>query len=50
VASARGRGHGAEYVDELLAAYGDADAESLEPFLAAHALYDVVWRAYARAR
>ena len=44
VASARARGHGAEYTDELLAAYGDVG--DLEPFLEAHALYETIWRAY----
>ena len=46
VASARARGHGAEFVDELLAAYGGTDLEGLEPFLEAHALYDFIWRAF----
>jgi hypothetical protein len=45
VASARSRGHSAAFTDEVLAAYGDAGG--LEPFLEAHALYDVVWRAYS---
>jgi hypothetical protein len=44
VASARARGHGAEYTDALLAAYGDVG--DLEPFLEAHALYETIWRAY----
>ena len=47
VASASARGHGAEFTDELLAAYGDA--EGLEPFLEAHALYAAVWQAYVSA-
>lgn len=50
VASARVRGHGAAFTDELLAGYGEPAAEGLEPFLEAHALYDVVWRAFAATR
>jgi hypothetical protein len=38
------RGHGAEFTDELLAAYGDVGG--LEPFLEAHALYETNWRGY----
>lgn len=45
VASARARGHGAEYVEEFLAAYGEPGAGALEPFLEAHALYDIIWQA-----
>lgn len=48
VASARGRGHSAQFTDSLLAAYGEVDG--LEPFLEAHALYDVVWQAYEARR
>ena len=44
MASARARGQSAE---ELLAAYGDPGVEDLEPFLEAHAVYEVVWHAYA---
>ena len=47
VASATARGHGAGFIEELLAAYGEAGVDDLEPFLEAHALYDVVWQAYA---
>jgi hypothetical protein len=47
VSSARSRGHGAAFVDELLAGYGGPDLGDLEPFLEAHALYEVVWRARA---
>jgi len=39
------RGHGAKFVDELLAAYGEPDVEGLETFLKAHALYDVISQA-----
>jgi Phosphotransferase enzyme family len=47
VASASARGHDERYTDELLAAYGDPGIEDLQPFLEAHALYDVVWKAFA---
>jgi thiamine kinase-like enzyme len=50
VASARGRGHSAKFVEELLAGYGEPGAEGLETFLEAHALYDVVWRAFEAQR
>ena len=50
VASARARGHGATFIEELLAAYGDPGVEDLETFLDAHALYDVVWQAYEARR
>jgi hypothetical protein len=46
VSSARGRGHSEEFVDELLAAYGDPRVDDLEPFLRAHALYETIWRAF----
>jgi hypothetical protein len=45
VSSARDRGLGEEFVDELLAGYGYADADALTPFLDAHTLYGIVWRA-----
>jgi hypothetical protein len=47
VTSARARGQSATYTDELLAAYGDPGVDDFEPFLEAHALYEVVWHAYA---
>ena len=50
VASARARGHSARFVEELLAAYGEPDVDGLEPFLEAHALYDVVWQAFEARR
>jgi uncharacterized membrane protein YhhN len=31
---------------DLLAAYGDPGVEDLQPFLDAHTLYTIVWRAY----
>jgi hypothetical protein len=46
VASATARGHGAKFTEELLAGYGEPHAEGLEPFLEAHALYDVVWQTF----
>ena len=46
VASARARGQSAQFIEALLAAYGGPGVEGLESFLAAHALYDVVWRAH----
>jgi hypothetical protein len=49
-ASARARGMGATFVDELLAAYGDPGVEDLEAFLEAHALYEVVWHAFEGQR
>jgi hypothetical protein len=48
VASARARGASETFVDELLAGYGDPGVENLEPFLAAHALYEAVWHTHAR--
>jgi Ser/Thr protein kinase RdoA (MazF antagonist) len=50
VSSARGRGHGAAFVEELLAGYGGPGLEDLESFLDAHALYDVVWQAHDALR
>jgi hypothetical protein len=50
VASAETRGQGAKFIDELLAAYGEPGVEDLEPFLEAHAVYDVVWQAFESHR
>jgi hypothetical protein len=50
VTSARARGQSATFVEELLAAYGDPGVEDLEPFLEAHALYEVVWHAFEARR
>jgi hypothetical protein len=50
VASARARGQGATFVEELLAGYGEPVAEGLETFLEAHALYDIVWHAFEAQR
>ena len=50
VASATRRGHSARFVEELLAAYGRTDVDGLQPFLEAHALYDVVWQAFEARR
>jgi hypothetical protein len=46
VTSARARGQSATVLEELLAAYGDPGVEHLEPFLEAHALYEVIWQAF----
>jgi Phosphotransferase enzyme family len=50
VASAAIRGHGAAFMKELLAAYGEPGAEGMETFLDAHALYDVIWQAFEARR
>jgi len=50
VASARARGQSAGSTDELLAAYGEPGVEDLEPFLEAHALYNIVWQAFEARR
>jgi hypothetical protein len=50
VTSARARGQSATYVDELLATYGEPGVEDFEAFLEAHALYDVVWKAFEGRR
>jgi hypothetical protein len=50
VASARARGHSEKFVEELLVAYGEPGVEGLEPFLDAHALYEVVWHASEAGR
>jgi hypothetical protein len=47
IASARGRGKGEEFLDELLAGYGEP-VEGLEAFLEAHALYEAIWGAFSR--
>jgi hypothetical protein len=50
VASATARGYSAEFIEELLAAYGEPGVEGLETFLEAHALYDIVWQAFESRR
>src|SRR4051794_28327162 len=50
VTSARARGQSAKFIAELLAAYGEPGVEDLEPFLEAHALYEVVWQAFEARR
>jgi hypothetical protein len=50
VASARARGEGATFIEELLAAYGDPGVDDLEAFLEAHALYELVWQAFEGRR
>ena len=39
-----------EQAEELLAAYGEPGVESLESFLEAHALYEIVWQAFETRR
>jgi hypothetical protein len=43
VSSARARGCGERFVEEMLAAYGEVG--DLQPFLEAHELYSTIWRA-----
>jgi Phosphotransferase enzyme family len=50
VSSARARGRSAQFIEELLAAYGEPGVEGLEAFLEAHALYEVVWHAFEARR
>src|SRR4051794_36256982 len=50
VSSARSPRQSAEFTDELLAAYGDTGVEDLGAFLDAHAVYEVIWQAYAGQR
>ena len=47
VSSARARGHGEPFVEELLAVYGDPGVDDLGAFLDAHALYEAIWQAHA---
>jgi hypothetical protein len=35
---------------EFLAGYGDPGVDDLQPFIEAHALYETIWRAFARRR
>jgi hypothetical protein len=46
--SARARGRSEEFIEELLAAYGDPGIDDLQTFFEAHALYETIWRAYRR--
>ena len=50
VSSARARGHSATFIEALLAGYGWPGVEGLENFLEAHALYEVIWRAFEAQR
>jgi hypothetical protein len=50
VASAKARRRSAEFMEELLAAYGEPGVAGLDTFLDAHALYDVVWQAFEARR
>lgn len=46
VASARSRGQGDAYVEELLDAYGGPQLDELADFIAAHELYTAIWQSY----
>jgi Phosphotransferase enzyme family len=48
VASARSRGRGDAYVEELLDAYEGPQLDELADFIAAHELYTSIWQAYSR--
>ena len=50
MSSATAGGQSAAFIEELPAGYGDPGVEDLEAFLEAHALYEVIWRAYERQR
>lgn len=50
VTSARNRGQDERFVDALLDAYDGPGLEELEPFLEAHAVYDVIWRSFEAQR
>ena len=50
VTSGRARGESATFMEQRLAAYGDPGVDSLEAFVEAHALYDVVWQAWEGRR
>jgi Phosphotransferase enzyme family len=50
VTSASARGQSAQFLEELLAAYGEPGVEDLGPFLEAHGLYDIVWQAFEARR
>jgi Phosphotransferase enzyme family len=50
VSSAGFGGQSAAFMDELVAAYGDPGVHDLQPFLDAHALYEVVWHAFESRR
>jgi hypothetical protein len=50
LASAKSRGHDAKFIEALLAGYGEPDADGLQPFLEAHAFYNVIWQAFQAGR
>ena len=50
VASARARGAGDGFVDEMLDAYGGVRIEELSEFIAAHDLYTTIWQAHDAQR
>lgn len=50
VISVRTRGASSSFVAQLLDAYGWDDEQELAPFIAAHHVYDEIWRRYDRQR
>lgn len=50
VMSLRTHGVSSSFVRRMLDAYGWGDEQELAPFIAAHAVYDEVWRMYDRQR
>jgi hypothetical protein len=50
VSSASARGHGAKFIEQLLAAYGHPGDADLQSFLDAHTLYTIVWSAFEAQR
>jgi hypothetical protein len=50
VVSARARGAGDAYIEEVLDAYGGPRVDELDHFIAAHALYTTIWQAYEAQR
>src|SRR5205807_10196522 len=50
VVTLRTRGADPRFVARMLDAYGWGDEHELTPFIAAHAVYDEIWRMYDRQR
>lgn len=50
VGSARARGQGDAFVEEVLDAYGSPDLEELSDFIAADELYTTIWQSYDAQR
>jgi len=46
VVSARARGHGEAFIEEVLDAYGDPHPGELSDFIAVHELYMTIWQSY----